>query len=261
MGKKSDKYIGKDKQQLLGSLEQVEQHIHLIRGQKVMLDSDLAELYEIKTKRLNEQIKRNPDRFPEDFMFQLNHMEYDALRSQFVTLETGRGKHAKYLPYVFTEQGVAMLSSVINSEKAIQLNIAIMRTFVKLRHFLINSQSNQNSQNNQSNQELARKAESLIEEGNSQLKKPIQEPKKMLAEKSNKQELAKNDGFEIFCPTYQYKDAMEAMERELLIKVLRESGNDAQKAMELSGIPRSTFYRLMKSHNLKVVGLLTLVNP
>ena len=99
-----------------------------------MLDKDLAELYEVSTKRLNEQVRRNISRFPADFMFQLTKDESSSLRSQFVTLK--RGGHRKYLPYVFTEQGVAMLSSVINSERAIQVNIAIMRAFVKLRQIL-----------------------------------------------------------------------------------------------------------------------------
>ena len=114
--------------------EVVEQKIYLIRGQRVMLDKDLAGLYEVSTKRLNEQVRRNISRFPADFMFQLTKDESSSLRSQIATLK--RGGHRKYLPYVFTEQGVAMLSSVINSERAIQVNIAIMRAFVKLRQML-----------------------------------------------------------------------------------------------------------------------------
>ncbi len=92
--------------------------IYEFRGQKVMLDSDLADLYGVETKRLNEQIKRNPDRFPEDFMFQLTEDEWESLRSQFATSKTGRGGRA-YLPNVFTEHGVLMLSSVLNSQQAI----------------------------------------------------------------------------------------------------------------------------------------------
>ena len=99
-----------------------------------MLDKNLAELYEVSTKRLNEQVRRNISRFPADFMFQLTKDESSSLRSQIATLK--RGGHRKYLPYVFTEQGVAMLSSVLNSERAIQVNIAIMRAFVKLRQML-----------------------------------------------------------------------------------------------------------------------------
>lgn len=117
--------------------EHVRHQILLIRGHRVLLDSDLAQLYGVATKRLNEQVRRNKTRFPADFMFRLTPWETESLRSQIATLETGRGKHRKYLPYVFTEQGVAMLSSVLNSERAIQVNIAIMRAFVKLRGMLV----------------------------------------------------------------------------------------------------------------------------
>jgi hypothetical protein len=113
-------------------VEAVRGEIYLIHGQKVLLDKDLAELYGVETKRLNEQVRRNISRFPDDFMFQLNADEYAALRSQFATLKTGRGGHRKYLPCVFTEQGVAMLSSVLNSERAVQVNITIMRAFVQM---------------------------------------------------------------------------------------------------------------------------------
>jgi len=121
--------------------EVVERKIYLIRGHKVMLDKDLAMLYKVPVKRLNEQVKRNIARFPADFMFQLTKEEASIFqsirfgsRSQFATLK--RGMNIKYLPYVFTEQGVAMLSSVLNSERAIQVNIAIMRAFVQLRQIL-----------------------------------------------------------------------------------------------------------------------------
>ena len=111
--------------------------IFLIRGHKVMLDRDLAQLYGIEPKRLNEQVKRNLKRFPPDFMLQLTKEEgIDVLRSQNATLKRGRGTHLKYLPYAFTENGVAMLSSVLNSERAIEVNIQIMRTFTKLRELL-----------------------------------------------------------------------------------------------------------------------------
>ena len=117
-------------------VEMIEKKIYLIRGHKVMLDSDLAELYGVATKVLLQAVKRNLNRFPEDFMFLLKYQDVAALRSQIVTLKKGRGEHRKYLPYVFTEQGVAMLSSVLNSERAVQVNIAIMRAFVKLREML-----------------------------------------------------------------------------------------------------------------------------
>ena len=109
----------------------IERRIYLIRGQKVMIDSDQAELYGVETKLLNRGVRRNLERFPEDFMFQLTKDEEESLRIQFGTLKpAGRGQHRKYLPYVFTEQGVAMLSSVLNSKRAIEVNIAIMRAFM-----------------------------------------------------------------------------------------------------------------------------------
>ena len=111
--------------------EMIEGRIFQIRGRKVMIDKDLARLYGVSTKRLNEQVKRNLKRFPHDFMLQLTKQEANSLRSQNATLK--RGQHSKYLPYAFTEQGVAMLSSVLNSERAIEVNIHIMRVFVNLR--------------------------------------------------------------------------------------------------------------------------------
>jgi hypothetical protein len=129
----------------------IERRIYLIRGKKVMVDVDLAELYGVETRVFNQAVKRNPDRFPEDFMFQLTKEEGQSLRSQFVTLEPrGRGQHRKNLPYAFTEQGVAMLSSVLNSKCAIEVNIAIMRAFVKLREIL------------ESNEQLNRKFTAVI---------------------------------------------------------------------------------------------------
>ena len=123
--------------------QMIEESIVQVRGRRAMLDADLARLYDVPTKRLNEQVKRNPQRFPEDFMFQLTREEGAALRvsrSQIATMKTeeaeNRGKNLKYAPYVFTEQGVAMLSSVLNSERAIAVNIAIMRIFVKVREVL-----------------------------------------------------------------------------------------------------------------------------
>ena len=119
-----------DNHELAGNIEPL---IKVIRGQQVMLDRDLATLYGVETKRLNEQVKRNIKRFPEDFMFQLTKDE--CLRSQIATLNEGRGQHLKYMPYVFTENGVAMLSSVLRSDTAIEVNIRIMRAFVSMRHF------------------------------------------------------------------------------------------------------------------------------
>ena len=116
--------------------EIIETKIILIRGKKVMLDKDLAPLYGVETRALNQAVRRNIARFPEDFMFQLTKEETEnLLRSQFVPLK--RGQHYKYLPYAFTENGVAMLSSVLNSERAVQVNIQIMRTFTRLREMLM----------------------------------------------------------------------------------------------------------------------------
>lgn len=114
------------------AIEVIASKILVIRGKKVMLDRDLAELYGVETRYLNRQVRRNIRRFPEDFLIELTRKEYrEILRCQFVTLEIGR--YSKYLPFAFTEQGVAMLSSVLNSERAIQVNIQIMRAFTQLR--------------------------------------------------------------------------------------------------------------------------------
>jgi phage regulator Rha-like protein len=122
----------------------IKSKIYLIRGQKVMLDSDLAEMYGVETKRLKEQVRRNIERFPEDFMFEITKEETELIlklqipapsRSQFATLN--RGQNVKYLPFVFTEHGVLMLSSVLRSEQAIQVNIQIMRVYTKLKELLV----------------------------------------------------------------------------------------------------------------------------
>ena len=117
----------------MNDLAQIQNLIYVIRGQRVMLDSDLAQLYEVETKVLNQAVKRNITRFPDNFMFQLSKNEWLNLRSQIVTFS---GDIRKYTPHAFTEQGVAMLSSVLRSEKAIQVNIQIMNTFVKMRECL-----------------------------------------------------------------------------------------------------------------------------
>jgi ORF6N domain len=114
----------------------IQQKIYEIRGHKVMLDFDLAELYEVETKRLKEAVRRNKSRFPADFMFELAKEELESLRTQFATSNKRGG--ARYMPFAFTEQGVAMLSGVLNSDKAIQMNIAIMRAFVEIRKFVLN---------------------------------------------------------------------------------------------------------------------------
>jgi hypothetical protein len=118
----------------------IEQRIYLIRGQRVMLDSDLAKLYHVLTKAFNQAVMRNRDRFPGDFMFQLTLEEARALGSQFVTLKNGgakgRGQNVKYAPHVFTEHGIAMLSSVLRSKRAVQMNIQIVRAFIRMREML-----------------------------------------------------------------------------------------------------------------------------
>jgi phage regulator Rha-like protein len=114
----------------------IETKILTMRGQKVMLDADLAELYGVEIRALNQAVKRNVERFPEDFMFQLSTEEYESLRSQFVTLKTGRGQHRKYLPYVFTEHGALMLGNVLKSERAVEISVHIVRAFVHLRELV-----------------------------------------------------------------------------------------------------------------------------
>jgi phage regulator Rha-like protein len=122
----------------MNSLQEVKNLIYEIRGFKVMLDSDLADLYEVPTSRLNEAVKRNIERFPSHYMFRLTKEEYEFLISQFAISKNGRGGR-RTMPYVFTEQGVAMLSSVLNSAKAIQINIKIIDTFVQMREWALNN--------------------------------------------------------------------------------------------------------------------------
>jgi hypothetical protein len=116
--------------------EGVERSILILRGQRVILDSDLAALYDVPVKRLNEQVKRNIDRFPDDFAFTLTEDEHEALRSQFATLKGGRGEHRKYLPRAFTEHGALMAASVLSSPKAVEMSILVVRAFVRLRQIL-----------------------------------------------------------------------------------------------------------------------------
>jgi len=115
--------------------EIIEQRIYIIRGHRVMLDEDLAKLYEVETKALNQATQRNVDRFPSDFAFKLNKEEWNSLKSRFVTSKEGRGGRRK-LPVAFTEQGVAMLSSILRSKRAVTVNVEIMRAFVRMRHTL-----------------------------------------------------------------------------------------------------------------------------
>ncbi len=118
------------------SIDKIKSRIYTIREMQVMLDTDLAELYNVETKAFNQAVKRNNERFPKTFMFQITKEEYENLRSQFVTLNKGRGTHRKYLPYAFTEQGVAMLSGVLKSDTAVRISIQIMSAFVAMRKFI-----------------------------------------------------------------------------------------------------------------------------
>jgi hypothetical protein len=141
----------KPKKYYMRIIQSIQNRIYEIRGGRVMLDRDLAALYEVETRVFNQAVKRNIKRFPKDFMFQLTKEEWEdvrlqveplenqqsPLRSQIVILNTGRGQHSKYRPYAFTEQGVAMLSGILNSDRAIKMNIAIMRAFVEVRRVLL----------------------------------------------------------------------------------------------------------------------------
>jgi hypothetical protein len=130
-------------------VEHITQSILVLRGRRVLLDAELAALYEVSTKRFNEQVRRNRLRFPADFMFQLTDEEHAALRSQFATLKLGRGQHRKYLPYAFTEHGAIMAATILNSPRAVEMSVYVVRAFVKLRELLA------------SNKELARRLDEL----------------------------------------------------------------------------------------------------
>jgi phage regulator Rha-like protein len=131
----SKNFMKKDEIRSILPVERIERVIYVLRGQKIILDQDLAALYGVETKNLNKAVSRNKGRFPEDFAFQLTNEEWNFLRFQFGTSKIGSGGR-RYLPFVFTEHGVAMLSSVLNSKKAITINIVIIKTFVKLRQIL-----------------------------------------------------------------------------------------------------------------------------
>ena len=150
--------------------ENIAPMIHWIRHEKVMLDWALADLYGVETKALNQAVKRNLDRFPEDFMFQLAEDEWDEMRSQNVTSSSMKHRGGKYRPYAFTEQGVAMLSSVLRSKRAVEVNIAIMRTFVQLRRLM------------DSNRDLRREINSLEKKYDEQFAMVFKAIKQLLAE-------------------------------------------------------------------------------
>jgi hypothetical protein len=176
-------------------IEIIQNKIYLIRGHKIMLDRDLAELYNVPSGRLKEQVRRNLKRFPSDFMFELTWDEAESSRSQFATLK--KGQNIKYLPFAFTEQGVAMLSSVLNSDRAIEVNIQIIRVFTKLREIMT------------SHKDLARKIEDL--EKKFQEKYKVQDNKIMLVFDAikdlltDKEEAARKKGPMGFIPPKQLK--------------------------------------------------------
>jgi aromatic ring-opening dioxygenase LigB subunit len=151
------------------SVEKIERTIVRIRNHRVMLDADLAVLYRVTAKGLNQAVKRNRERFPEDFMFRLTGEELRSLRSQSVTLKRRRGRHRKYLPYAFTEQGVAMPSGVLRSRRAVKVNVEIMRAFVRLRHML------------RSNAELARELDQLEAKYDGQFEAVFQAIRQLMA--------------------------------------------------------------------------------
>jgi len=159
--------IGMVNKKSLIPVDRIEKAILLIRGQKVMLDADLAELYGVETKVLVQAVKRNLERFPEDFMFQLSQEEFAILRSQIVTSSDWGGR--RYRPYAFTEQGVAMLSSVLRSRRAIRVNIEIMRAFIRLRQMLA------------SHVELARKLDALEKKYDAQFKQVFEAIRQLMA--------------------------------------------------------------------------------
>jgi len=174
-------------------MERIVSKIYIIRETRVMLDQDLAELYGVKTKVLKQAVRRNNTRFPEDFMFELTEDENRALRSQNVTLK--RGQHSKYLPFVFTEQGVAMLSSVLNSDRAIQVNILIMRAFTRLRQML------------STHEELKRKIEAMERKYDRQFR-VVFEAIKQLMEEAEKPK--RRIGFEVKEPKAKYTKSKKA---------------------------------------------------
>lgn len=163
--------------------ERIERAILLIRGHRVILDSVLAALYGVTTKRLNEQVRRNRERFPDDFLLQLTPAEYARLRSQIATLKTGRGQHRKYRPYVFTEHGALMAATVLNSPVAVKVSIQVVRTFVRLRKLLA------------SNADLARKLAALERKYDVQFKVVFEAIRELM--EPDEPESARRIGFQV----------------------------------------------------------------
>jgi phage regulator Rha-like protein len=156
-----------DKKESLIPIERIEQKIYVLRGERVMIDSDLAEIYGVTTFNFNKAVKRNINRFPEDFMFQLTKEEYESLRFQIGMSKTGRGGR-RYLPYVFTEHGAIMAANILSSERAVEASVQVVRAFVKLRQMLA------------SNAELAKKVEALEKKYDAQFKVIFDAIKKLM---------------------------------------------------------------------------------
>ena len=195
----------------MDELSRIQGKIYEIRGYKVMLDFDLAVLYGSETKVLKQSVRRNIERFPNDFMFELTWEEYNSLRSQFVTLEIGRGKYSKYLPFAFTEQGVAMLSSVLNSKTAIAKNINIMRAFVFVREILMNPPINEVKELQNEVKELKQYVEDVFTDYNDineDTRKQLELINKSLAElQAKKKELEKpRNPIGFGAPQYRQRD-------------------------------------------------------
>ena len=164
--------------------DNIVEHIYFIRREKVMLDFDLASLYGVQTKALKQAVRRNIKRFPPDFMFELDNKEYQSLRTQIVTLK--RGQHSKYPPFAFTEQGVAMLSGILNSDRAIKVNVAIMRAFIQMRRLITSYKDLEKKIN-----ELENKYDknfSIVFEALKQLIRQESEPRKRIGFKTNEDE-------------------------------------------------------------------------
>ena len=189
------KNINKKSAGLIVPDEIIMNKIFIIRGQKVMLDKDLAELYQVETKRLKEQVKRNMERFPKHFMFELTEEEYNSLRSQIATLK--RGEHSKYLPFAFTEHGVLMLSNVLKSDRAIGVSIKIIDVFVKIRQVLTDNtelrlmieQVRKKTENNTKNIEVVFQYIDELLEKQEKLVKQVQKkdiPRKLIGYKVSK---------------------------------------------------------------------------
>ncbi len=231
---------------------QIENHILNIRGKKVMLDEYLAEIYQVETKVLNQAVKRNIDRFPEDFMFQLTEKEADSIRSQSVT--ASKNRNIRFLPYVFTEHGVAMLSGVLNSERAIQVNISIMRAFVKMRSVLTQEKV------------MADLVSHVVVEVLTEVQKRGLFDSNFNATSTN---TTSTEGFTVTPSAYAesitslklakkqllatikpYDEYMDSYGKKVVLEALEICEFNKSLAMKRLGVSESKFYRLLKKYNI-----------